>query len=74
MNFTYPKKKRKTKVKSIGLLFSEGKSVSKYPYDSFTIAGLQAMIKKIKWAFLFQRTLKSSGQNYFKRILLRPTV
>jgi ribonuclease P protein component len=30
MNFTYPKPKTKSKI-TIGLLFTEGKSVSKYP-------------------------------------------
>jgi ribonuclease P protein component len=59
MNFTYPKKKTKSKI-TIGLLFSEGKSVSilRLVYH----CGPSTDNQKIKWAFLSRETLKSSGQ------------
>jgi ribonuclease P protein component len=56
-NESLPQKKSKSKI-TIGLLFSEGKSVSKYPYASVYHCGPSTDNQK-KWEFLFPReTLK----------------
>ncbi|WP_418264414.1 ribonuclease P protein component [Flavobacterium faecale] len=71
MNFNYPKEEKlKSKIK-IGLLFSEGKSVSKYPLrlvyyagavgdDSRTQIGVSVSKRNFK---------KAVDRNYFKRVL-----
>ncbi|MCW2117932.1 ribonuclease P protein component [Flavobacterium sp. 7A] len=71
MNFTYPKAaKLKSKIK-IGLLFSNGQSVSKYPLrmvyypgavgeDARTQIGVSVSKKNFK---------KAVDRNYFKRVL-----
>lgn len=71
MNFTYPKnEKLKSKI-SIGLLFTEGKSVSKYPlrlvYHSITDNDGE----KIKMGVSVSKKnfKKAVDRNYFKRVL-----
>ncbi|MGN7812772.1 ribonuclease P protein component [Flavobacterium sp. 22076] len=71
MNFTYPKNERLKSKTTIGLLFSEGKSVSKYPlrlvyrqaeeaYQGNTKVGVSVSKKYFK---------KAVDRNYFKRVL-----
>lgn len=71
MNFTYPKNERLKSKTTIGLLFSEGKSVSKYPlrlvyrqaeaaYQGNTKVGVSVSKKYFK---------KAADRNYFKRVL-----
>ncbi|WP_281231374.1 ribonuclease P protein component [Flavobacterium gelatinilyticum] len=71
MNFTYPKNERLKSRTTIGLLFSEGKSVSKYPLrlvyrqaeensEEQTKIGVSVSKKYFK---------KAVDRNYFKRVL-----
>ncbi|MFC0781235.1 ribonuclease P protein component [Flavobacterium sp. HJSW_4] len=71
MNFTYPKNERLKSKTTIGLLFSEGKSVSKYPLrlvyrqaeensEEETKIGVSVSKKYFK---------KAVDRNYFKRVL-----
>ncbi|MET3028810.1 ribonuclease P protein component [Flavobacterium sp. UW10123] len=71
MNFTYPKNERLKSKTTIGLLFSEGKSVSKYPIrlvyrqakansEEQTKIGVSVSKKYFK---------KAVDRNYFKRVL-----
>ncbi|RYJ37973.1 Ribonuclease P protein component [Flavobacterium anhuiense] len=71
MNFTYPKNERLKSKTTIGLLFSEGKSVSKYPLrlvyrqaeansEEQTKIGVSVSKKYFK---------KAVDRNYFKRVL-----
>jgi len=75
MNFTYPKnEKLKSKI-TIGSLFSEGKSVSKYPlrlvYCSGTSADSELPEEKIKMGVSVSKKhfKKAVDRNYFKRVL-----
>lgn len=71
MNFTYPKnEKLKSKI-SIGLLFSEGKSVSKYPLRLVFHSGSLSENEKIKMGVsVSKRNFKKAvDRNHFKRIL-----
>jgi ribonuclease P protein component len=65
MNFTYPKRKLKSKI-SIGL-FTEGKSVSKYPLRLVYHFYTDNDGEKIKWAFALKK--QKSSRSYFKRVL-----
>ncbi|MDQ1168031.1 ribonuclease P protein component [Flavobacterium sp. SORGH_AS_0622] len=71
MNFTYPKNERLKSKTTIGLLFSDGKSVSKYPLrlvyrpaeenaEEQTKIGVSVSKKYFK---------KAVDRNYFKRVL-----
>ncbi|MFD2942215.1 ribonuclease P protein component [Flavobacterium notoginsengisoli] len=71
MNFKYPKNERLKSKTTIGLLFSEGKSVSKYPLrlvyrqaeensEEQTKVGVSVSKKYFK---------KAVDRNYFKRVL-----
>ncbi len=71
MNFNYPKnEKLKSKI-AIGLLFSEGKSVSKYPlrlvYHRGTLEEKQQL--KIGVSVSKKYFKKAVDRNYFKRVL-----
>ena len=71
MNFNYPKnEKLKSKI-TIGLLFSEGKSVSKYPlrlvYHSGTLGNDQQL--KVGVSVSKKYFKKAVDRNYFKRVL-----
>lgn len=71
MNFKYPKnEKLKSKI-TIGLLFTEGKSVSKYPLRLVYKAGTFGEDEKIKMGVsVSKRNFKKAvDRNYFKRIL-----
>jgi ribonuclease P protein component len=71
MNFTYPKKERLKSKTTIGLLFTEGKSVSKYPLrlvyrqlDSDSEEKIKIGVSVSKKYFK-----KAVDRNYFKRVL-----
>ena len=71
MNFNYPKnEKLKSKI-TIGLLFSEGKSVSKYPlrlvYHSGALGDEQQL--KVGVSVSKKKKKKAVDRNYFKRVL-----
>jgi ribonuclease P protein component len=71
MNFNYPKnEKLKSKI-TIGLLFSEGKSVSKYPlrlvYHSGGLGDEQLL--KVGVSVSKKYFKKAVDRNYFKRVL-----
>lgn len=71
MNFTYPKnEKLKSKI-TIGLLFSEGKSVSKYPLRLVYNQGNFGENEKIKIGVSVSKKYfkKAVDRNYFKRVL-----
>jgi ribonuclease P protein component len=71
MNFTYPKnEKLKSKI-TIGLLFTEGKSVSKYPLRLVYNAGAFGESEKIKIGVSVSKKYfkKAVDRNYFKRVL-----
>lgn len=71
MNFKYPKnEKLKSKI-TIGLLFTEGKSVSKYPLRLVYKAGSFDESEKIKMGVSVSKKnfKKAVDRNYFKRIL-----
>lgn len=71
MNFTYPKnEKLKSKI-TIGLLFTEGKSVSKYPLRLVYKAGTFDEVEKIKMGVSVSKKnfKKAVDRNYFKRVL-----
>jgi ribonuclease P protein component len=71
MNFTYPKnEKLKSKI-TIGLLFSEGKSVSKYPLRLVYYADDSVDAQKIKMGVSVSKKhfKKAVDRNYFKRVL-----
>jgi len=71
MNFNYPKnEKLKSKI-SIGLLFSEGKSVSKYPLRLVYHSGSLNENEKIKIGVSVSKKnfKKAVDRNHFKRIL-----
>src|SRR6187431_44549 len=71
MNFNYPKsEKLKSKI-TIGLLFTEGKSVSKYPLRLVYKAGTFGESEKIKIGVSVSKKYfkKAVDRNYFKRVL-----
>lgn len=71
MNFTYPKnEKLKSKI-TIGLLFSEGKSVSKYPLRLVYHSGNLNDEQPIKMGVSVSKKYfkKAVDRNYFKRVL-----
>lgn len=71
MNFTYPKnEKLKSKI-SIGLLFTEGKSVSKYPLRLVYHCSSDNEGEKIKMGVSVSKKnfKKAVDRNYFKRVL-----
>lgn len=71
MKFTYPKNEKLKSKTSIGLLFSEGKSVSKYPLRLVFHSGSLDENEKIKMGVsVSKRNFKKAvDRNYFKRIL-----
>ena len=71
MNFKYPKnEKLKSKI-TIGLLFTEGKSVSKYPLRLVYKSGTFGEGEKIKMGVSVSKKnfKRAVDRNYFKRIL-----
>ncbi|QGK76276.1 ribonuclease P protein component [Flavobacterium sp. SLB02] len=71
MNFTYPKKERLKSKTTIGLLFSEGKSVSKYPLRLVYRQTEEGSDEKIKMGVSVSKKYfkKAVDRNYFKRVL-----
>lgn len=71
MNFTYPKNERLKSKTTIGLLFSEGKSVSKYPLRLVYCAGEAGSEEKFKVGVSVSKKYfkKAVDRNYFKRVL-----
>lgn len=71
MNFTYPKNERLKSKTTIGLLFSEGKSVSKYPLRLVYCKGEAEAQEKIKVGVSVSKKYfkKAVDRNYFKRVL-----
>jgi ribonuclease P protein component len=71
MNFTYPKKERLKSKTTIGLLFSEGKSVSKYPLRLVYRQAEADAEEKIKMGVSVSKKYfkKAVDRNYFKRVL-----
>lgn len=71
MNFNYPKnEKLKSKI-TIGLLFSEGKSVSKYPLRLVYHSGALGDEQQLKVGVSVSKKYfkKAVDRNYFKRVL-----
>jgi len=71
MNFNYPKnEKLKSKI-TIGLLFSEGKSVSKYPLRLVYHSGALGNDQQLKVGVSVSKKYfkKAVDRNYFKRVL-----
>lgn len=71
MNFTYPKnEKLKSKI-TIGLLFTEGQSVAKYPLRLVYKEGALGEGEKIKIGVSVSKKYfkKAVDRNYFKRVL-----
>ncbi|MFB3386259.1 ribonuclease P protein component [Flavobacterium sp. LAR06] len=71
MNFTYPKNERLKSKTTIGLLFSEGKSVSKYPLRLVYRQAEAHSEEKIKMGVSVSKKYFKSAvdRNYFKRVL-----
>ncbi|KFF19495.1 ribonuclease P protein component [Flavobacterium hydatis] len=71
MSFTYPKNERLKSKTTIGLLFSEGKSVSKYPLRLVYYSGDIKQDEKIKMGVSTSKKYfkKAVERNYFKRVL-----
>jgi ribonuclease P protein component len=71
MNFTYPKNERLKSKTTIGLLFSEGKSVSKYPLRLVYRQAEANSDEKIKIGVSVSKKYfkKAVDRNYFKRVL-----
>lgn len=71
MNFSYPKDEKLKSKTTIGLLFSEGKSVSKYPLRLVYYTGTLAEEQKIKMGVSVSKKhfKKAVDRNRFKRIL-----
>jgi ribonuclease P protein component len=71
MNFNYPKnEKLKSKI-TIGFLFSEGKSVSKYPLRLVYHSGALGNDQQLKVGVSVSKKYfkKAVDRNYFKRVL-----
>ena len=71
MNFTYPKNERLKSKTTIGLLFSEGKSVSKYPLRLVYRQAEAGSEEKIKIGVSVSKKYfkKAVDRNHFKRVL-----
>ena len=71
MNFTYPKNERLKSKTIIGLLFSEGKSVSKYPLRLVYRQAEADSEEKIKMGVSVSKKYfkRAVDRNYFKRVL-----
>ena len=71
MNFTYPKSEKLKSKNTIDLLFSEGKTVSKYPLRLVYIEGPFGENVPIKMGVSVSKKhfKKAVDRNYFKRVL-----
>ncbi len=71
MNFTYPKSEKLKSKNTIDLLFSEGKSVSKYPLRLVYVPLIEEIECPIKFGVSVSKKYfkKAVDRNYFKRVL-----
>jgi len=71
MKFTYPKNERLKSKTTIGLLFSEGKSASKYPLRLVYRQAEENSEEKIKIGVSVSKKYfkRAVDRNYFKRVL-----
>ena len=71
MNFTYPNPEKLKSKTTIDALFSEGKSVSKYPLRFVYVENTEANAEVIKMGVSVSKKYfkKAVDRNYFKRIL-----
>ncbi|MEM0576331.1 ribonuclease P protein component [Flavobacterium polysaccharolyticum] len=71
MNFNYPKEEKLKSKITIGLLFTEGKSVSKYPLRLVYCQEKKETTQKIKMGVSVSKKYfkKAVDRNYFKRVL-----
>ncbi|MEO8255579.1 MAG: ribonuclease P protein component [Flavobacterium sp.] len=71
MNFTYPKNEKLKSKTTIGLLFTEGRSVAKYPLRLVYNTGFLGEGEKIKIGVSVSKKYfkKAVDRNYFKRVL-----
>lgn len=71
MNFSYPKNEKLKSQKSISLLFSDGKSVSKYPLRLVYVQKTIASASNIELGVSVSKRYfkKAVDRNYFKRLL-----
>ena len=71
MNFTYPNPEKLKSKTTIDLLFSEGKSVSKYPLRLVYVENTEVNTEVIKMGVSVSKKYfkKAVDRNYFKRIL-----
>ena len=71
MNFTYPNHEKLKSKTTIDALFSEGKSVSKYPLRLVYVENTEPNAEVIKMGVSVSKKYfkKAVDRNYFKRIL-----
>lgn len=71
MKFTYPKHEKLKSKTTIDLLFSEGKSVSKYPLRLVYVENSEPNVELIKMGVSVSKKYfkKAVDRNYFKRVL-----
>lgn len=71
MNFNYPKEEKLKSKITIGLLFTEGKSVSKYPLRLVYCPQKKEENQRIKMGVSVSKKYfkKAVDRNYFKRVL-----
>ena len=71
MNFTYPNPEKLKSKTTIDALFSEGKSVSKYPLRLVYVENTEPNAEVIKMGVSVSKKYfkKAVDRNYFKRIL-----
>ena len=71
MNFTYPNPEKLKSKTTIDLLFSEGKSVSKYPLRLVYVENTKTNAEGLKMGVSVSKKYfkKAVDRNYFKRIL-----
>ena len=71
MQFTYPKHEKLKSKTTINLLFTEGKSVSKYPLRLVYVENSELNAELIKMGVSVSKKYfkKAVDRNYFKRVL-----
>lgn len=71
MSFTYPKHEKLKSKNTIDLLFSEGKSVAKYPLRLVYVENAEENAALIKMGVSVSKKYfkKAVDRNYFKRVL-----
>ena len=71
MNCTYPKNEKLKSRNSIEMLFSEGKSVARYPLRLVYLQENAAVVDKVKFGVSVSKKYfrEATDRNYFKRVL-----